>query len=316
MKIKKLCSFLLAAVLCCSMAMVPASAKSVKDRSGNTIVLPKEVNTIVSMAPSTTQVLIDMGLADKIVAVDTNSKEDFASQLNADVQSFDMMNPDNEAIVALDPDIVFTSGMSSTKGDDAFQAVRDADICVADIPSSTSLKGIEKDITFIGRCVKEKDEAEDIVDDMEDEIEDIKDVAKTIKKSDRKTVLFELSLPSDDSPTIYTAGKKTYIDEMITTIGAKNATHSQKGWISVSEEEAVAMDPDVIITNVDYTDDPVSTSLADDGWQDVEAIVKKQVYSIDTDTSSRPNQHVVDAMIEMAKDVYPEEYANFGDDED
>ena len=44
-----------------------------KDRSGNDIKVPAEVKSIVSLAPSTTRVLIDLGLALKIVAVDTNS---------------------------------------------------------------------------------------------------------------------------------------------------------------------------------------------------------------------------------------------------
>ncbi len=79
-----------------------------QDRAGNTIIIPDEVNSIISMAPSTTRFLIDLGLADKIVAIDTNSLA-YADELPADVKEFDMMAPDNEALFALSPDIIFTS---------------------------------------------------------------------------------------------------------------------------------------------------------------------------------------------------------------
>ena len=104
------------------------------------------------MAPSTTRFLIDLGLADKIIAIDTNSYA-YADSLPKDVKQFDMMVPDNEALVALEPDIVFTSGMSDAGGVDAFQSVRDAGICVADIPSSTSFAEIAEDMKFIGSAV-------------------------------------------------------------------------------------------------------------------------------------------------------------------
>ena len=39
-----------------------------KDRAGNDIKVPEKVEKIVSMAPSTTQFLIDLGLGDKIIA--------------------------------------------------------------------------------------------------------------------------------------------------------------------------------------------------------------------------------------------------------
>ena len=136
-----------------------------EDRSGNAISIPAQVDTIISMAPSTTRFLIDLGLADKIIAIDTNSYT-YLDQLSADVQQFDMMNPDNEALVALDPDIIFTSGMSSFGGTDVYQPARDAGICVADIPSSMSVNDIVLDLVFIGFAVGEEDKAAELIDEF------------------------------------------------------------------------------------------------------------------------------------------------------
>ena len=113
--------------------------KPVKDRAGNDIKVPDNVEKIVSMAPSTTQVLIDLGLGDKIVGIDTNSVT-YIDKLPSGVAQFDMMSPDNEAIAALAPDIVFTSGMSSVGGTSPFQSLIDSGVCVADIPSPDSIE--------------------------------------------------------------------------------------------------------------------------------------------------------------------------------
>ncbi|MCR4997152.1 MAG: ABC transporter substrate-binding protein, partial [Butyrivibrio sp.] len=77
------------------------------DRSGNPIEVPENVETIISMAPSTTQILIDLGLGDKIVACDTYSYGSYLADLKADIPQFDMMTPDQEKIVSLNADVVF-----------------------------------------------------------------------------------------------------------------------------------------------------------------------------------------------------------------
>ena len=281
-----------------------------KDRSGNEITVPDEVNKIISMAPSTTRFLIDLGLADKIIAIDTNSAA-YIDSLSSSVKQFDMMAPDNEALVAMEPDIIFTSGMSNVGGDDAFQPARDAGICVADIPSSTSFDDIAKDLEFIAAAVHAEEKAAPIIKDFQDKIAEIKKIGDGI--SEKKTILFEISLPSADYPSIYTFGTGTYLDEMITTIGAKNVAGDQQSWISVSEEDAIAMNPDVIITNVNYVNDPEGAILIAEGWEEVTAIKNQAVYYIDADSSNQPNNHVVDAMIQMAKYVYPDEFSSFSD---
>ena len=278
-----------------------------KDRSGNDITLPAEVNTIISMAPSITRTLIDMGLADKIVASDTNSQASYGSELKDDVVYFDMMAPDQEQIVALNPDIVFTSGMSSKDGVDAFASVRDAGICVADIPSATSIEAIEEDLMFIGQCVGMEREMEELVNLMESNIEEIKEISATIPEDEKKTVLFELFTPSADYPTIYSAGQGTYINEMLEICGLVNVAADQEGqWPALSEEFAIASDPQVILSADMYTPDAINVILGMKGWENVQAIKDGAVYMLDADKVNQPNQHVVDVMVEIARLIYPE----------
>ena len=286
------------------------------DRSGNPITVPEKAESIISMAPSTTRILIDLGLAENIVACDTYSFGSYGSELTADIPQFDMMTPDQEQIIALGADIIFTTGMSASQGTDVFAAVRESGACVADIPSSASLKDIEEDILFIGACVGKNAEAEAIVDDMQEKLDTFSEIGSSIPEEEKKTVLFELYTPSADNPVIYTAGNGTYINEMLELIGAVNVAAAETDqWPALSEEAAVAADPDVILTADMYTPDVINTILTMSGWENVTAVKNQEVYQLSSDDVNQPNHHVIDAMIEMAQAVYPDRYADIALDE-
>lgn len=284
-----------------------SSQKPEKDPAGNAITVPDEVNTILSMAPSITQTLCDLGLADKIVAMDTQSKA-YAEGVKEGIPEFDMMQPDTEQMISLKPDLVLVSGISDVSGDDPFKALKDVGICVANIPSSSSIEGVKSDVQFIADCVGKSDEGKALVDGMQEDIDAIRAIGETI--TDKKTVLFEIAA----APQIYSFGKNTFLDEMITLIGATNVLGDQDSWISVTEEAAVSANPDVILTNVNYlTVDPVEEIKGRSGWEEVTAVKNGAVYYIDNGASSLPNHHIVDALKQMAKAVYPEQYAEIDD---
>jgi len=280
------------------------------DRAGNTIVVPEECNRIVSMAPSVTEILLDLGLRDKIVACDTYSGYSaFASDLPEGIPQFDMMAPDNEQIIALNPDIVITTGMSYAGGEDVYSAVKASGVCVADIPSSASIADIKEDLRFLGTALNVSDEVEKIISDMDVAEAEIKSLSDGI--TEKKTVLYIMSVPTPDYPDVYTCGKGTYMDEIFTLTGLKNiAGDIEYEWPAMSEEDIIAANPDVIIVGDTYTPDAVDAVLALDGWGGITAIKNKAVYSIDGDAFNQPNQYVMNSAYEIATSVYPEVYAD------
>ena len=272
------------------------------DRAGTPITLPAKVERIVSMAPSTTEILIDLGVADKIIAADTNSQKD--GLLKQNIPYFDMMKPDAEKLIALKPDVVFISGMSNAKGNTPFSPLIDAGICVVNIPSSSSIEAIYLDIAYITAVVKHEENGAKIIANMKKEIEAVRKKGASIAQDKKKTVYFEIGA----APYMYSLGTGTFINEMIEIIGAQNILADQKSWVSVSDEMVLAKDPDVILTNVNYIPNPIDEIMARSGWASLKAVKSKKVFGIDTNSSSRPNHNIIKALKEMAKAVYPEIY--------
>ena len=280
------------------------SAVPTQDRAGTPIVIPAEVEKVISLAPATTQIIEAIGLKGKLVAVDTQTP--LYVEGVSELPQFDMMAPDIEQMAMLEPDVVFTTGMSYVE-DNPFQALIDMGICVIEIPSSSSIEAVKEDIIFTAACLGKKAEGQALADNMQATIDEIAAIGATI--TDKKTVLFEIAC----LPYIYSFGNGTFLDEMITLIGAENVLGDQAGWLAVTEESAVAANPDVILTNVNYIEDSVGEILARPGWESVTAVANGDVYYIDNGRSSLPNHFIVEALIEMAVAVYPEEYAAFAE---
>lgn len=277
-----------------------------KDRSGKEITLPKEATKIISLVPSTTEVIEDLGKTDQLIAVDTQS-----STMMTDLKKLpqmDMMAVDAEKLIALKPQIVYVNDINLASSESVWKQVEDAGITVVNIPTSTSIKAIKEDVQFIADSLSEHEKGQKLIKTMDQEIDEVAKTGKTIKKP--KTVLFEVAA----LPDIYSFGNGTFLNEMIETIGAKNVLANEKGWLPVTEEAAIAAKPEVILTNVNYMKDPAKEILARKNWENVPAVQNKEVFEIDNMSSSLPNNHITKALKQMAKAVYPEEYKDLKDE--
>lgn len=300
---------LLASFVMAMMIFVGCSNKptTMQDREGNEFNVPKEVNTIISTAPSNTEILVDLGLSDKLVAVDKYSAD--VEGISEELTKIDFRNPDAEVIIALNPDIVIASGHNKSGDEDPFALIKEAGIPVAYIPSSYSIDGIYGDIEFIASLTDKEKEGKDLINSMKKEVEAIKTIGDTIK--DKKNVYFEIGAGSG----LYTFGNETFLNEMIETIGANNVFGEENSWITVTPEAVIDANPDVILVNSPGTNEAglaaVEDILSREGWDTITAVKNGDVYQIDKNSSSRASQNIIKALKEMAKAIYPNEYKDF-----
>ena len=300
---------LMATFVMAMMIFVGCSSKptTMQDREGNEFNVPTQVNTIISTAPSNTEVLVALGLADKLVAVDKYSAD--VEGISEDIPKIDFRNPDAEAIIALNPDIVIASGHNKAGDEDPFALIKEAGIPVAYIPSSYSSDGIYGDIEFIASLTGTEKEGTELVNSMKKEVEAIKAIGDTI--TDKKNVYFEIGSGSG----LYTFGNETFLNELIETVGATNIFANENSWITVTPEAVIDANPDVILANTPGTNEAGKTAVEDimsrEGWDTINAVKDGDVYQIDKNSSSRPSQNVIKALKEIAKAIYPNEYKDF-----
>jgi len=276
-----------------------ARTRPTVDREGFAITLPDEIDTIISIGPVITEVLVALELSDKIIAADRFS--DDVVGLAEGIAVLDMMAIDAEYLIELSPDIILVTGMTRTsEDDDPMHMVSNAGITVVYVPVSVSIDAIVEDIRFIAQVMDLHEAGEAIISDMQADLDAIREIAATITAA--RTVYFEVS----PAPTMWSLGANTFINEMIELVGAINIFADEDGWISVADETLLEVNPDVIITSIDFLDDPVSEIMDRPGWGAIAAVQNGDVFQVSANYTSRANHNIVRGLWEIAIAVYPD----------
>jgi iron complex transport system substrate-binding protein len=276
-------------------------SKEIIDRSGRKISISGPINRIVSTAPSNTEIIVDLGLAEKLVAIDRHSAN--VAGIPAGLALIDFFYPDAEAILRLEPDIIIANGHNVTgSGEDPFRLLQDMGIPVAYLSMSKSIDDIYNDITFIAGILQVSKEGGELVNSMKTQIAEIAQRAAGIKN--RQSVYFEISA----APEMFTFGKGSFLNDMILIIGARNIFENDNWIVSPGAEVIIDRNPDIILTNVNYLDDPIGEVKSRPGFDHINAVIHNRIYQIDTDSSVRPSARIILAMRQMAQAVYPELY--------
>ncbi|MDT1119574.1 ABC transporter substrate-binding protein [Bacillus altitudinis] len=270
---------------------------SIKDAAGKTVEIKEQPKRIVSLIPSNTEVAYALGLGDKIVG-----RSDFDSYPKEveKVEKIGGLDFNVEKVISLKPDLVLAHA-SQMSSKDGFKQLEDAGIQVLTVNDAASFKDVYKSINMIGEAAGVKKASTKLVDEMKSKLNDIKKQAESISKDKQKIVFVEVS----GAPEIYTTGKQTFMDEMLSVIHAKNAAGDQTGWVQMTEESIIKRNPDAIVT-ID------GASLADlkkrDGWKAIKAVKEKQVFQLNTDLASRPGPRLVEGVEALAKSIYPDTF--------
>ncbi|MDR0599466.1 MAG: ABC transporter substrate-binding protein [Treponema sp.] len=271
------------------------------DRSGREVRVKGPLNRIVSIAPSNTEIIADLGLADKLVGIDVHSVD--VEGIPPGLTLVDFFYPNAEVLLGLEPDVIIAHGHNATgSGEDPLGVLREMGIPVAYISMSRSVNDIYDDIAFIADLLRVPERGEALIRATREQIEKTRRETSAVKTP--RTVYFEIGA----APEMFTFGKDSFLNDMVSIIGAKNIFENDNWVLSPSAEAVIDRDPEVILTNVNYLEDPIGEIKGRPGFDHIRAVVHNRVYRIDTNSSVRPTARIVLALRQMARAVYPEVY--------
>ncbi|MBY8911352.1 ABC transporter substrate-binding protein [Bacillus sp. YC2] len=269
---------------------------TIKDAANEKVTIQKEPKKIVSLMPSNTEITYALGLGDKVVGVTTNDTYPKETKKIAKVGD---MNINVEKVVALKPDLVLAHASSMSASADAMKQLKDAGITVLTVNDAQSFQEVYKSINMIGKAAGKEKQADRLVGKMKSDLSAIEKKADSISEKDEKKVFVEVS------PDGYTTGKGTFMNEMLEDIHAKNAAGGQSGWVQLTDEAIVKLNPDVIITT-----DGVKAAEVEKraGWGAVNAVKDHHVYSVDPDLVTRSGPRLAEGVEKLAESVYPDTF--------
>lgn len=298
------CLFLLHAVLV-GVAMLAGAAGAMSDKAVSyplkieddlerVVSFPARPERVVSIGPSTTEMLYAIGVADRLVGVDRFS--DFPAGASGIEKVGGIVDPSIERIMALKPDVVFLPGFASGPVDRltalGLRAV---------VLGPQDIEQVYGSLRLLGWIMDAREEATEVVADMQAGIARVARVVADVPIEEQTVVFYELG-----HEPLYTAGPGSFVHEAIALAGGVNAAADvPTAWSSFSVESLLLRDPDAILVTVEESRDAIVEGRRA-RWRSLRAVREGRVHLIDGDAMNRPGPRLTDAVESLARLLYPD----------
>jgi len=255
--------------------------KEVKKNTGFTFTSMHRPVRIISTVPSNTEILFALGLGDRIVGVTSQCNYPPAAKK---IQKIGGANLNAEKIIALNPDLVLMLGDAQMND---IERLRCFQLPVFVI-NPRDLNGLISSIRLIGKITGSQKEAEALAKKISDDMRRVSLLKRAAARPKVFVVLW-------DDPLI-TAGKGTFIDNLITAAGGKNIASGMKGKYPImSLETLIEEDPDYLVIAGKSKDD-IKKLKDRNAWKLLKAVKENKILLIDSDIITRPSPRLITAL--------------------
>lgn len=270
-------------MLCCTLVF-SANALELQDDRGQTLKLTAPPQRIVSLLPSLTETVCELGYCNRLVGVDRYSK--FPVSLQKLPQVGGGLDPNIEMIMSLRPDVVLMA--KSSRAGERLEALG---IKVFALEPKTHAD-VQRVMLKIGELL----EAKDALRVWRNIDAGVTAAAQSLTPRLRQTtVYFEVN----QGP--YAAGETSFIGETLTRLGVKNSIPASLGpFPKLNPEYVVRANPDVMMMGKLSA----STLAARPGWDSLRAMKEQRlcVFSDDErDILVRPGPRMAEGARLMVK---------------
>jgi len=205
-------------------------------------------------------------------------------------------NPDIEKIVALNPDLVLVAYGTPM---DVINTMVGLGLTVFGI-KTTDLDDLLNDIRRVGEITDKEVEAQALTSEMASRIQAVTNQTEELEQ--RPKVFYIVW-----NDPLWTAGSGTFIHELIEKAGGVNICQNITGYTTISIEDVLARDPEIIITSeLSYDWALNATELAS-----TNASKTGRIFTCDDNLVQRPGPRLVEGLEWFAHyiqpDIFPEE---------
>ena len=266
----------------------PYEAQSIDKK----VKIEKEPERIISLSPTLTETVFAMGKGDRLVG--RTDYCDFPAEA-AKVDSIGTItNPSIEKIVSLKPDIVISSMMKP----EIQKKLEDAGIKVVVYKNGDSINGSFQNMRELSKVINAQGKTDELIKSIEKKIAE---VSEKVKKAEKKIkVYYVIGFGKNGD---FTAGDKTFINDLITAAGAENVAKDAEGW-KYTSEKLMAKDPDFIFMGkMSKSKDEFVSS---EPYKNLRAVKENKVFEIDDNLINREGPRMGEGVEALAKLFYPD----------
>jgi len=270
----------------------------ITDQLGRTIRIEKVPERIISLAPSNTEIIFALGLADRIVAVTDYC--DYPEEVKGKTSIGSFNTPNIEEIVALSPDLILATSIHE---ESIIPQLENGGLTVLALDSKT-IDDVLEAITIVGEVTGQTAEASRLTGQMRNRIKAVTDKTENLAESERPRVFYAVWYDP-----LMAAGTGTFQSDLIKKAGGKNIAKELEGWATISLEAVITTNPEVMIAGA-MTDASADLNFqfvkTESRLENTDARKNGFIYAIDSDITSRPGPRIVDGLEQFAGFIHPE----------
>ncbi len=268
---------------------------------------PPQYARIISLSPSTTEVLYGLGLFPRIVAV--SDYDEYPPEVKTLPRIGGWSNTNLEQVTSLRPDLIVMADAQAPFVKDKLDALGLQTLVVPSRSVEDALAGIEQ----IGRATGQETAAQQLIAETRAKLADVR--ART-SNSPRVRVLCIVDRVPGTLRGLYAATQGSFIAQLIETAGGESiAPAAPSGFGQINKEAVATLDPEVII---DLEQNTTDNKLAEDTqavWRElaqVKAVRTGRVYAVRDTSVLHPSQFVGDTARKFAALLHPEVFKQSG----
>jgi iron complex transport system substrate-binding protein len=274
--------------------MANVAPRTFVDDLGRKIYLAQAPKRLVSLAPSITETLYAIGLADRVVGVTEFC--DYPPEAR-NKPKVGYSNPNLETIVALQPDLVLAP--RDFIRPDVLGKLEQLKIPTFVVEAKT-VEDIASQIQLIGRMLDRSEVANPIAMELRRRLTELKRRTEMLA---RPRVLYVLN-----SQPLITVGPGSFIHQLIEIAGGANvAAGAASPYPRLSIEAVLKEDPQLIIFPVGASEGiPQGEQELWKRWKTMTAVKTDSFYHIASDLLNRPGPRIVLGLEKLAEIIHPE----------
>ena len=261
------------------------------DDLGRLVAINGTPQRIVSLAPAMTEILFALGLGDKVVGVTDYC--DYPPEALEKPKVGGYSTPDIEKIVALNPDRVLVAHGTPMEVIDTMIGLG---LTLFGI-KTTDLDDLLNDIKRIGEITDKELEAQALTSEMAVRILAVTNQTEELEQRPRVFYIVW-------HDPLWTAGSETFINELIEKGGGVNICGNLTGYPTISIEEVVARNPEVIITS--SWPSVYEWAMNETALNATDARQNGRVFACDDNLVQRPGPRLVQGLEWFAYFIHPE----------
>ncbi|PNH22688.1 ABC transporter substrate-binding protein [Staphylococcus haemolyticus] len=252
---------------------------------------------IVSLMPSNTEILYELGLGKDVVGVST--VDDYPKDVKKGKEQFNTMNLNKEALLKVKPDLILAHESQKGTSKKVLDSLEKNGVKVVYVKDAQSLDQTYETFKQIGKVTGREHEANELIDETKHNVE------KVIKSVPRHHMSQSVFMEVSSKPEIYTAGKHTFFDDMLAQLDAKNSFSNIEGWKPVDKESIIKKNPDILISTEGLSkSDYYKVIKKRDGFRQIKAVKNGRVETVNGDEISRPGPRIDEGLKQLRDAIY------------